>query len=198
MAHPNPSAPSASIPTIFTRPPPIQDALVTETLSAQQEMVWECLPYLKGTNNLSSGRVQSNEHAIPSLDRHEHIEFLHESLQEFPAAFVTVDASRPWMVYWALMGLFLLGEDVSQYRDRLVTAHSLILFLHRLIESLLISAHLILPISTFAFRQHPELALLLIARAGSSKPWYLCRIQPEASVVDMVNILILRQLMLRL
>jgi protein farnesyltransferase subunit beta len=29
-----------------------------------------------------------------------------------------MDASRPWMVYWALAGLSLLGEDVTRVRQR--------------------------------------------------------------------------------
>ncbi|KAI9825473.1 MAG: CAAX farnesyltransferase (FTase) subunit beta [Thelocarpon impressellum] len=34
------------------------------------------------------------------------------------------DASRPWLLYWALTGLFLLGEDVSQYRERVISTLS--------------------------------------------------------------------------
>jgi protein farnesyltransferase subunit beta len=108
------------VPQHFMRPPPIQDDLLTETSSAQRETVADCLPYLKGTADLSRSRFDFNEHGVPRLDRLEHVNFLHQSLEEFPAAFVAVDASRPWMVYWALMGLYLLGEDVSQYRNRLV------------------------------------------------------------------------------
>jgi len=33
---------------------------------------------------------------------------------------VGVDSSRPWMVYWALMGLHLLGEDVVPFRSRYI------------------------------------------------------------------------------
>ena len=109
-----------SIPEHFTRPPPILDSLVTETSSHQLETVAECLPHLNGTADPSRNPFDFNEHGVLLLYRQEHIGFLHQSLEEFPAAFVGVDASRPWMVYWALMGLYLLGEDVTHYRDRLV------------------------------------------------------------------------------
>lgn len=109
-----------SIPEHFTRPPPILDDLVTATSSSQKETVAECLPHLNGVADPSRNPFDFNEHGIPRLSRQDHIDFLHQSLEEFPAAFVAVDASRPWMVYWALMGLFLLGEDVTQYRDRSV------------------------------------------------------------------------------
>lgn len=47
-----------------------------------------------------------------------HIEYLYDSLEDYPEGFVTMDSSRPWMSYWALAGLMLLGEDVSKYRER--------------------------------------------------------------------------------
>jgi hypothetical protein len=55
----------------------------------------------------------------------QHIDFLRDALGEHPAPFVGIDASRPWMVYWSLMGLHLLGEDVTDYRTRLVPPQSL-------------------------------------------------------------------------
>lgn len=105
----------------FMQLPPIQDDLATETSFAQQDTVAECLPFLKGVDDPTRSPFEFNEHGVPRLDRQGHIDFLHQSLEEFPAGFVAVDASRPWMVYWALMGLYLLGEDVTQYRDRFVT-----------------------------------------------------------------------------
>jgi protein farnesyltransferase subunit beta len=117
-----------SIPLHFTQPPPIQDEVATETSSAQQDNVAECLPFLKATADTARSPSDFNEHGVPRLDRQEHVAFLHQSLEQFPAAFVAVDASRPWMVYWALMGLYLLGEDVTQYRDRLATVDFLTAF----------------------------------------------------------------------
>jgi protein farnesyltransferase subunit beta len=113
--------PLFSIPLHFTQPPSIQDHLTTETSSAQRETIAECLPLLNATDDPSRTPFDFNEHGVPRLDRKSHVDFLHRSLEELPAAFVAADASRPWMLYWALMGLYLLGEDVTHYRDRLVT-----------------------------------------------------------------------------
>lgn len=124
-----------SISPHFTQPPPIRDHLTTETSSAQQETVAECLPLLRGADDPSRSPFDFNEHGVPRLDRPGHVDFLHQSLEEYPAAFVAVDASRPWMVYWALMGLYLLGEDITQYRDRLVTLRHQFDSLIRLVAS---------------------------------------------------------------
>lgn len=108
-----------SIPHHFTQPPPILDDLNTETSYSQQDSVADCLALLKATYKPTQSPFDFSKHGVPRLDREQHIDFLHRSLEDFPAAFVAVDASRPWMVYWALMGLYLLGEDVAQYRERL-------------------------------------------------------------------------------
>ena len=107
-------------PAAFCNPPLIKDALVTATSYAQDENVQEILPLIKPTAKSIKDPYKYNEHDVPRLDRLQHIEFLKEALEEHPAGFVAIDASRPWMVYWALMGLYMLGEDVEKYRTRLV------------------------------------------------------------------------------
>lgn len=57
---------------------------------------------------------------MPRLRRDRHIAFLRHTLGKLPAPFVAADASRPWMLYWALNGMALLGADVSSYADKLV------------------------------------------------------------------------------
>ena len=106
----------AGIPALFTRPPVIQDPLVTETTEVQNETVEECLPFLKGIHGHQ--KEPFNRHGIPALQRDDHLAYLFDSLEDYPAAFAGLDASRPWMVYWALAALCLLGEDVSSFRDR--------------------------------------------------------------------------------
>lgn len=106
------------VPELFTTPPPIRDALSTETSSLQDRTVQDCLPWLSGTSDPSKSPFDFNAHGIPRLEREKHIAYLHGSLGKLPAGFVGADASRPWLLYWALTGLYLLGEDVSQYRDR--------------------------------------------------------------------------------
>ncbi len=105
-----------NVPSIHTSLPPIQDALSTGSSDTQIETIEECLPYLAGIGIRSL--FDYNEHGIPSLDREKHIEYLHDQLGELPSAFVAYDAARPWLLYWTLTGLCLLGEDVDQYRTR--------------------------------------------------------------------------------
>ncbi|PTU24265.1 hypothetical protein P175DRAFT_0505943 [Aspergillus ochraceoroseus IBT 24754] len=108
------------IPTLFTEPPRIHDALITETTEVQDETVNKCLPFLKGIH--ANQQDPLNRHGVPPLKRDEHISYLYDSLEDYPASFVGLDASRPWMVYWALAGLCLLGEDVSKYRERAISS----------------------------------------------------------------------------
>lgn len=112
QAHPPP------VPDLFTTLPPIRDALPTESSSVQDRTVQDCLPYLSGTKDPSKSPFDFNAHGLPRLEREKHIAYLHGSLGKLPAGFVGADASRPWLLYWALTGLYLLGEDISQYRDR--------------------------------------------------------------------------------
>lgn len=105
-----------NVPTIHTSLPPIRDGLSTESSVVQDETVQECLPFLGGVGVRSL--FDYNDHGIPSLEREKHVEFLHDCMQELPAGFVAYDAARPWLCYWTLTGLSLLGEDVEQYRTR--------------------------------------------------------------------------------
>jgi protein farnesyltransferase subunit beta len=112
------------IPKLFTSPPILGDLLKTVSSTAQDLTVQECLPFLTGSEGLQKSALDINAHGVPHLDREGHIAFLHGSLGGLPSGFAALDASRPWMIYWALTGLYLLGEDVSPYRDRCVFSTS--------------------------------------------------------------------------
>ncbi|KAI4108117.1 MAG: hypothetical protein LQ339_002389 [Xanthoria mediterranea] len=101
--------------TVSTAWPPIRDELETETSASQDKTVQQCLPLLHAYDS-SLGDFHPND--LPKLDRAKHARFLHRSLQTLPAVAVGYDASRPWMVYWALTALSLLGENVTPYRER--------------------------------------------------------------------------------
>ncbi|KAL9603328.1 MAG: hypothetical protein Q9179_002241 [Wetmoreana sp. 5 TL-2023] len=105
------------IPALFTKWPPIRDELETESSEVQDETVQECLPFLNGSVGSLS---DEGEQGLPSLAREKHIRFLHRCLGTLPAAFVGQDAARPWIVYWVLTALSLLGEDIVQYRERVI------------------------------------------------------------------------------
>ena len=106
------------VPDLYTSLPPIRDLLETETSVSQDSTVQECLPFLAGLEACGRSLFDYNEHGLPRLDREKHIRYLHDTFERLPAGFVAYDASRPWLLYWALAGLSTLGEDVEQYRQR--------------------------------------------------------------------------------
>ena len=106
------------IPHEFKHVPPIRDALSTPSSKAQDETAALCLSLLQAADDPSRNPLDFNKYGVPPLEREDHIRFLNDALGEFPAAFVGLDSSRPWMVYWALLGLYLLGDDVTQSRAR--------------------------------------------------------------------------------
>lgn len=56
----------------------------------------------------------------PALEREKHVVFLEEfGLKDLlPRGFVSLDASRPWMMYWVLCALKMLGQDITPHRQR--------------------------------------------------------------------------------
>ncbi|GAO47936.1 terpenoid cyclases/Protein prenyltransferase [Saitoella complicata NRRL Y-17804] len=87
----------------------IKDGLVTLTSEQQDETERACEPYL----SLSQ---------MPLLDRENHLDWLQGGLDELPDYMVMLDASRPWIMYWTLNAMALLGGDISIYRDRLISS----------------------------------------------------------------------------
>ena len=54
----------------------------------------------------------------PKLNRKAHVNFLRSKLGSYPWYYAAMDASRPWVFYWALNGLALMGRDISEYTER--------------------------------------------------------------------------------
>ncbi|KAL7960084.1 beta subunit of hypothetical CAAX farnesyltransferase [Trichoderma compactum] len=108
-------ASDSPMPSLFTQPPAIRDALETDSSHIQDETVDECLPFLTGKEHR-----YLNSHGIPRLDKERHARFLTKQLGVLPSAYVGADPSRPWIFYWCLNALSLLGEDVEPYRAKLV------------------------------------------------------------------------------
>ena len=102
-----------SVPVFFLRPPLLNNDLETQTSQAQAETLDECLPLLGAINDPTRSPFEFNDFGVPELRTEDHLDFLHQNLAQFPPQFVGIDASRPWMVYWALLSLHLLGQDVS-------------------------------------------------------------------------------------
>ena len=103
------------VPKLFTSLPPIKDPLVTDTSRSQDETAEDCLPCHAGTTESGFDR---NPQGIPRLNHEDHVEFLSDNIQN--ARYTAYDALRPWIIYWSLTGLSVLGEDLTQWRDRVL------------------------------------------------------------------------------
>ena len=112
------TATPSTMPDLFLHRPRLQDEELTLTSEAQRETVEECVPLLGAVTDPSRNPFDFNEYGVPELNRDDHIDFCHENLAQFPAPFVGLDASRPWLVYWGLLSLYLLGEDATSMRQR--------------------------------------------------------------------------------
>ncbi|CAJ2505292.1 Uu.00g126860.m01.CDS01 [Anthostomella pinea] len=111
------------IPNLFLDSPPIKDSLSTGTSEEQDATARECV---QSVAPASDDGIPRNEYGVPHLNRERHIRFLRKSLGTLPAPYVAADASRPWIFYWCLNGMVLLGADVSSYREDLTeTARSM-------------------------------------------------------------------------
>lgn len=103
---------------IFRDLPILRDELQTDTSEAQLENVEDILPHILGDDGGST--FELNSHGMPKLKRQAHVAFLRKSLEKMPAAYTAYDAARPWVIYWTLTALCLLGQDVSEYQKRFI------------------------------------------------------------------------------
>ena len=139
------------IPWYQTELPLLSDPLQTETSILQDSTAEDCLTLLRGDDDdepslapiawgdaahtsLSSTsasfaggqndggwRSGRNAKGLPPLDRSAHVRFLRRTLEQMPSQWVSIDPSRPWVLYWAFCGLSTLGkqEEIAlEYRDR--------------------------------------------------------------------------------
>lgn len=100
-------------PALYSHLPPLVDTLKTKTSEDQQETVKSILPY--HTSNPTG--FDLNSHGVPHLVRKKHLEYAEDGLTEYPAQFVVIDASRPWIPYWSLFAISVLGGDTSKFRE---------------------------------------------------------------------------------
>ena len=103
------------VPELFTSLPPIRDLLVTDTSLSQDETAGHCLPLHTSTNR---SLFDLNPQGLPRLNQEDHIQFLNDAIQN--VAYIAYDAVRPWVVYWCLTGLSVLGEDLEKWRERVL------------------------------------------------------------------------------
>lgn len=101
------------VPGLYTSSPPIRDRLTTNTSISQDDVIKQCLPRLITCSRSLSGVYA---YGIPSLEREDHIRFLQDAI-EYPR-YIAFDPVRPWVIYWSLTALSLLGENVELYQQR--------------------------------------------------------------------------------
>lgn len=63
--------------------------------------------------NLFSSLPPNAQIVMLEVKRDEHIEYLTKGLRQLGPAFVVLDANRPWICYWILHSIALLGESVD-------------------------------------------------------------------------------------
>ncbi|KAF8456562.1 terpenoid cyclases/protein prenyltransferase alpha-alpha toroid [Terfezia claveryi] len=108
-----PPNPAANL--LFTTLPLLRDSLETKTSIDQDAVADGCV-------KIHSDPLNPLHH----LNREAHIEFLEVGLgidedgEQLSPNFVALDASRPWILYWCLIGLYCLGVDLAPYRERLI------------------------------------------------------------------------------
>lgn len=74
--------------------------MVSETLAAQKSLIEACQPLIENET---------------LFDTDAHVMYLLKMLRPLPAGFKALDASQPWLIFWCINALALLGHDVSQY-----------------------------------------------------------------------------------
>lgn len=50
----------------------------------------------------------------PKLHRVKHLDYLRKALSHLTSSYQCLDSSRPWLCYWILHSLHLLGETFTQ------------------------------------------------------------------------------------
>ncbi|OMP86445.1 Protein farnesyltransferase subunit beta [Diplodia seriata] len=100
-------------PALYSTLPPLFDSLKTQSSEDQRDTVERILPF--HAENPDS--LKLNSHGIPHLLRQKHLEYAEDGLADYPAQFVAMDASRPWIPYWSLFAVAILGGDTSEFRE---------------------------------------------------------------------------------
>ncbi|KAI4721086.1 terpenoid cyclases/Protein prenyltransferase [Aureobasidium sp. EXF-10727] len=112
-----PSKLTPNLPFYFASPGPLQDDLETSTSVAQEKTMREVIDLMTGKGQTI---LDVNTYGLPHLLKNKHAAFLRTILGKYPPPFQVMDASRPWLLYWALNGLRTLGVDVSEYKQRCI------------------------------------------------------------------------------
>ena len=115
LSQSQPPSGHAAVPHLYANPSSVKDDLITETSITQDQTVQSCLPLLAGAVPGKTA-FDYTPQGVARLDRESHIDYLKEHID--CAKYMAFDASKPWVIYWCLTALSLLGEDIDEYRQR--------------------------------------------------------------------------------
>mmetsp|Transcript_2720 Transcript_2720/g.7117 ORF Transcript_2720/g.7117 Transcript_2720/m.7117 type:complete len:439 (-) Transcript_2720:283-1599(-) len=90
-----------------SEPPPV----LTATTREQQVVEERCLKLFLA--HLDADGASVCRSAVP-FDREKHIAYLLKGLEQLPSGFQALDASRPWLCYWIVHALDLLGHKLPE------------------------------------------------------------------------------------
>eukprot|EP01041_Mallomonas_annulata_P004546 gene4546-9019_t len=104
------------------------EGLDTGTSKDQSECEQECASFLTSfsclqkdvRDNLRKNDLLNDIDEIRLL-RQRHAKYLTAGLKSLPCGFVSLDSSRPWIIYWILQALYLLDEEPIHLYDDVIS-----------------------------------------------------------------------------
>ena len=99
------------------------ESFPTDSSQKQEGCEQACFPYLfyaalaDVRAQLVKDGIVDDTNGSPRILRDGHVRYIRSGLRELRSAFSGLDASRPWMVYWMLHGLNILGVRPKAYYD---------------------------------------------------------------------------------
>lgn len=84
---------------------------ITATLTQQQQCMVENQVFERF--NLFMSLPQNAQKVMLEIQRDNHIEYLTRGLRQLGPSFAVLDANRPWLCYWILHSIALLGDSVE-------------------------------------------------------------------------------------
>lgn len=78
-----------------------------------QEEQWMVERQVREIYNFFYSIPPNSQSVILELQREKHVEYLYRGLQHLGPSFSVLDANRPWMCYWMIHSIALLGESID-------------------------------------------------------------------------------------
>lgn len=101
----------SAYPSVFTLPrvPLPSNGVYTDTLLEQRDTEDRLSDVLSDVAPALVPREPATAGGTTTLRKAEHALFLHSMFYRLPAPYVSLDASKPWLMYWTVHSLDLMG-----------------------------------------------------------------------------------------